>query len=112
MSRVCALLLLAAAGLSGVAQASEPTRLRVTHYYATGQVMADGQWPYYGAAACARRFPRGTRLAFPDGWTAECRDTGRLDEHGVDVDLFAPTPAIAREFVQRYGDWPVVEVVP
>jgi hypothetical protein len=89
----------------------ESATVRVTHYGPTGNVMADGQMPYYGAAACARRFPRGTRLIFPDGWTVECRDTGLLDQYGIGVDLFAPTLAVGRDFVARYGDTVTIEVL-
>lgn len=106
----CALGLLATIGATGVGQAQELLSVRVTYYLPTGNRMANGEWPYHGAAACSYNLAFGTRLKFPDGAEFICADRGQLGAVGW-ADLYAPTPEIGREFVRRYGERATVEVV-
>ena len=78
----------AAVCVERVSAASTP--VRVTHYYATGNPMASGIYPYHGAAACSFNFPMGTILRFYDGREVTCLDRGRLGWSGW-VDIFAAT---------------------
>lgn len=104
------LLVLALVCASGLVQAQEILTVRVTWYLPTGYRMANGEWPYVGAAACSTNLGFGTRLRFPDGTEFVCADRGYLGAGGW-ADLYAPTPAIGRDYVRRYGDRATVEVI-
>lgn len=104
------LAILAGVAVSGVSQAQEAMTVRVTYYLPTGNRMANGEWPYYGAAACSYNLAFGTRLRFPDGAEFVCADRGQLGGSGW-ADLYAPTPEIGRGLARRYGDWAQVEII-
>jgi len=84
--------------------------VRVTYYTPTGNPMYSGVYPQYGDAACSWNLPLGTRLRLPDGYEVTCWDRGQLGSQGW-LDLFAPSPAIGRGFIARYGEWAWVEVM-
>lgn len=71
---------------------------RVTFYHATGAPMANGQYPYPGAAACSTHFDLGTMISLvgPDGWyPVTCADRGKINSERW-VDIYCPDPACDR----------------
>jgi hypothetical protein len=95
-SLVIALLLFAI--LPSRAKAVEISRLRVTYYHATGAPMANGAYPYPGAAACSRHFDLGTEIGLvgPDGWyRLTCTDRGQINAERW-IDVFCPDSACDR----------------
>jgi hypothetical protein len=98
--------LLAGAALFGAAffverAGAASISVRVTHYYATGNPMYSGIYPYHGAAACSWNFPLGTVLRFRDGREVTCLDRGRLGWDGW-VDIYAATSAEGLRIQQSY----------
>jgi hypothetical protein len=63
----------------------------ITYYLATGSPMADGQYPYIGAAACGYDLSLGTRVIVPGVGTLTCGDRigyqpwDHIDVYGVPV---------------------------
>lgn len=61
----------------------------VTYYLATGSPMADGQYPYIGAAACGYDLALGTRVEVPGVGTLTCADRigfdpwNHIDVYGI-----------------------------
>lgn len=79
--------------------------LRVTFYHATGYPMANGEYPYPGAAACSTHFDLGTkiRLGSLDGWyDVVCADRGHINSEPW-VDIFAPTAEAGRYIARTFG---------
>jgi hypothetical protein len=100
--------LLAGAALVGAASlisdgtaSAETMSVQVTHYYATGNPMYSGIYPYHGAAACSWDLPLGTVLRFRDGREVICLDRGQLGWGGW-VDIFAATWAEGQRIQQSY----------
>jgi hypothetical protein len=79
---------------------------RVTFYHATGYPMANGEFPYPGAAACSTHFSLGTviRLAGPAGWyDVTCADRGHINGGMPWVDIFAPTAEDGRFIARNFS---------
>lgn len=85
--------------------------VRVSFYLWTGNVMANGEWPHEGAAACSWDLSMYTRIRFPDGRVVVCKDRGLLGANGW-VDIYVPSYWHGLTFVEgAYGIWSDVEVV-
>ena len=109
--------ILAALALAALQAAAPPPahaapgelHVRVTYYYATGNRMYSGHWPFPGAAACSWNLPLGSVLAFADGRRVMCLDRGMLGSAGW-IDLFAETRAAGRDIATSYGSAQLVAV--
>ena len=81
--------------------------VRVSHYWSTGNPMADGQMPFVGAVACSSDIGFGSTVITPDGQAWQCLDTGALDGWG-----FSRTDFYGFDAESVYGDWLTVTVEP
>lgn len=85
------------------AAAYQQKTARLTFYTATGNPMANGEWPYEGAAACSYDIPLGTWVYLPDGMPLQCLDRGNLEI--THIDAYAESYSEGKELIEQYGDW-------
>jgi hypothetical protein len=93
----------------GVVAAADGEMVKLTYYLPTGNRMANGQWPFPGAAACGYDMETGTVLRFGDGREVVCLDRGRLSNGHVDV--YAQSHGEGRQLIANYGTVTWVERV-
>jgi hypothetical protein len=79
---------------------------RITHYWDTGEPMADGEFPFIGAAACSSDIGFKATVVMENGDTYRCLDTGLLDGWGYSrIDVYG----FDAEAV--YGEWAEIAIV-
>lgn len=77
-------------------------RVTITYYHWTGNRMANGEYPFIGAAACSTDIRMGTVVLFPDGRVVVCSDRGHLGNRGW-IDIYADSREAGREIARTYG---------
>lgn len=77
-------------------------RVTVTYYHWTGNRMANGEYPFIGAAACSYDLKMGTVALFNDGRVVICADRGHLSNRGW-IDVYADSRDAGRDIALAYG---------
>lgn len=84
--------------------------LKITWYTWTGFPMANGHYPFPGAAACSNHFALGTVIRL-DGWyEVTCLDRGHINREKW-IDVYASSPEEGRWIAATFSPYAYGDVV-